>query len=297
MIVFSKNILSLFLYVSIIGEMIFFPSIENLYGCLIVFICYKIFIEYFFYREIILKAPFAFMMFLSMFLYRYLSLIATFCEWKPITYGLELPYYTFSLELLLFIISCLAFYFSLSKKESNNILQKIFFKIGLFKRYSSSVIWILGFIGLASRIFTLMTNIEFGDIYEKAIEGLVFLMYIPFVLLFPSLLNCIIQSPKILFANIKNENDNIIKHTVNNPNINRIRIIYVLFYACIIFIINIATNSREGLIAPIALMILLSFLNSVNIHFNSRNTYSYPKILFTILIIIILFNVLNRFSV
>lgn len=289
MITLCKSILGVFLYISIIGEIVFFPSKENLYGCLMAFVCYKIFVKYFFFREIILRAPFAFMMFLSMFFYRYLSLIATFCEGKPITYGLELPYYTFSLEMLLFVISSLAFYFSINKNDSNNVLQKIFWRIGFFKRFSPAVIWFLGFIGLIARISSFAIGVEIGNIIGKVIQGLIFLMYFPFVLLYPSLLGFIVLSKRELLLNIKLGKFNLKDISVNNK-------ILVSCYICVVFIINITTNSREGIIAPIALIILLHCLHLVNISFKSRKSFSFSKILFVIGFILILFNILNRIS-
>ncbi|MBD0850777.1 glycosyltransferase family 1 protein [Maribacter arenosus] len=54
-------------------------------------IAYWVF-SYFLKEKYIRLYPFAFLMYLSMFMYRYLPLIATLAERKPITYGFERPY-------------------------------------------------------------------------------------------------------------------------------------------------------------------------------------------------------------
>lgn len=60
-----------------------------------------IFTNLFLKRDVILSHPFSWMFYLSMVLYRYLPLIATFFDGKPITYGFENPYYTIFGEMLL----------------------------------------------------------------------------------------------------------------------------------------------------------------------------------------------------
>lgn len=62
-----KKIIRLILIISIISEMIFFPSWENFCGCIMTFICWYIFDHFFLLRAIILKYPFAFIMYTSMF--------------------------------------------------------------------------------------------------------------------------------------------------------------------------------------------------------------------------------------
>lgn len=108
--------------------MIFFPSWENFCGCIMTFICWYIFDHFFLLRAIILKYPFAFIMYTSMFFYRFLPLPATLLENKPITYGLQIPYMTFLFETLLFIVSSFAFRFSFSLNRKNNKLQKSYYE-------------------------------------------------------------------------------------------------------------------------------------------------------------------------
>lgn len=230
-----RKIFSILLYASICGEICFFFSWANLCGCLMTWIVWRVFSNFFFKAEIIGKYPFAFMMYLSMFFYRFLPLPVTLLEGKPITYGLQLPYHTFILEIFLFLVSSLAFYFSFSKRKTNNWLQHLLRKVGFFQRYPEGVIWWLAFVGLFSRIVTYSVGeIEYGDVSNKFLIGLTYLMYSPAILLIPDL----------FYAN----------HIVNRSSI------FIWGYLIVIFLIGISSNSREGMIAPIALLSLLYFL-------------------------------------
>lgn len=179
------------------------------------------------------------MMYLSMFFYRYLPLPATLLEGKPITYGLQLPYLTFFYETLLFVVSSLAFRWAFIKGRRNDSLQMILKKVHFFEVYPISVIWILGIIGMLAQLSTFAAgDIEYGDVGGKFTSGLVYLMYTPFILLFPKL------------------------YKVTIPLVASINRKIVWGYFIFITSLGIASNSREAMIAPIALILLLYFLQS-----------------------------------
>lgn len=229
------KIFNILLYTSICGEICFFFTWANLCGCLMTWVAWRVFSNFFFKAEIISKYPFAFMMYLSMFLYRFLPLPVTLLEGKPITYGLQLPYHTFILETFLFLVSSLAFYFSFSKRKTNNLLQNTLRKVGFFQRYSEGVVWGLAFVGLFSRFATFSVGeIEYGDVSNKFLSGLTYLMYSPFILLVPKLFY---KDNRVYFHS---------------------RIIWG--YLIVIFLIGVSSNSRQGMIAPVALLLLLYFL-------------------------------------
>ncbi len=268
-----KKIIRLILIISIISEMIFFPSWENFCGCIMTFICWYIFDHFFLLRAIILKYPFAFIMYTSMFFYRFLPLPATLLENKPITYGLQIPYMTFLFETLLFIVSSFAFRFSFSLNRKNNKLQKILLRIGFFKPLPSTVIWVLGCIGLLARLSSFAVgNVEYGDIGNKFTSGLIFLMYTPFCLFFPSLYTY--QSQKL-------------KNSKHNKAL--------WAYFTIVTLLGIASNSRENMIIAIGTFILIGLLYQIkrNIHFSQ---ISPAKILFMGIITYIGINILSDFS-
>ena len=99
-----KKGLVLLLIFAVVGEMLFFPTLPNFYGCVMAIISYWVF-SFFLKEKYIRIFPFAFCMYLSMFMYRYLPLIATIAEGKPITYGFERPFETFLYEIVLFLVS------------------------------------------------------------------------------------------------------------------------------------------------------------------------------------------------
>ena len=269
----SYKVLRLILYVSIVLEMCIFPSWSNLWGCLMGLICWQIFSTYFLKQEVIIKYPFAFMMYLSMFFYRYLPLPATLLEGKPITYGLQLPYLTFFYETLLFVVSSLAFRLAFVKGRRNNGLQKLLKEVRFFDVYPISIIWILGMIGILARLSSFAAgSIEYGDVGGKFINGLVYLMYVPFVLLFPRLY----RTANSLMTSMNRK--------------------VVWGYFIFVTLLGIASNSREGMIAPIALLFLLYFLQSCKFHNERKRKINVAKIVLIGVAVYWIMGVLADFS-
>jgi len=226
--------LGIVLYVSIVGELVFFPSWANLCGCGMALMVWLLFRQFFLKRDVILQHPFAFLMFLSMFLYRYLPLIATLLEGKPITYGFEVPYETFFYETLLFMVSSMAFAAAISKKRKrNNLIQRTLCRLRFFKT-DARTLWLLGLVGLVVYIQQLSVagEVEYGDVGNKFLAGLTYLQYAPVIMLFPTL--CGIAY-------------------------NKGRNTFVWFYVGVIFVTSFATNSRQAMINPIITIILLFF--------------------------------------
>lgn len=220
------------LILGVIGEIVLFPSVNSLYGCLMAGISYLVF-SFFLSQKYFQYFPFAFCMYLSMFMYRYLPLIATLLEGKPITYGFERPLQTFIYEIILFLVSSLAFYLACKKSSlnSNNFFQNVLAKFHFFE-ITPSILWGMGIVGLLIRLYVFsLGEIEYGDVTGKFLIALDYLMYAPLCLIFPGLL-------KIKYSNQK----------------------LVLVYGVIIFILNIASNSRRQIIIPIALIAILFFI-------------------------------------
>lgn len=269
----TKKTIRLTLIISVICEMIFFPSWENFCGCIMTFICWYIFDYFFLKRSILLKYPFAFAMYMSMFFYHFLPLPATLLENKPITYGLQIPYMTFLFETLLFIISSFAFRASFNSKNKNNVLQKFLLQAGFFKPLPPTVIWILGGIGLLAHLSSLAAGkVEYGDVGNKFIAGFKFLAYTPFCLFFPSLYTY--QAQKIKFS----------KHK---------KLLWT--YLIIVTLLGIASNSRENMIIGIGTFILIGLLYQIkeNIQFTQRSPV---KIFFLGIIAYLGINMLIDFS-
>ena len=262
-----KICLSVLLYVTVALEIFFFPSIDNIVGCLMAFVSLKIFNLLFTYR-LVNQFPFAFLMFLSMFLYRYLPLVATLIEGKPISYKLELPATTFLLETFSFLIGGLALYFATNLKQ-NSLIQKKLYKLGFFE-ISQKILWWMGGVGLLVRLYTLQSsNLEYGDVGGKFISGLSYFITAPICLLFPSLLK--------------------IKEHTNKK--------LVIIYIVVVFIINIASNSREQILSPIFVYIILFFLNIVVTKKAITDIISPLKLTFIIIFLIFGLNFLSDISI
>ncbi|WP_324024078.1 hypothetical protein QSV08_13915 [Maribacter sp. BPC-D8] len=260
-----KKSLAVILAIAIIGEIIFFPTLANFYGCVMAIISFWIF-SFFLKEKYIRLFPFAFCMYFSMFMYRYLPIIATIAEGKPISYGFERPFQTFIYEIILFSISSLAFYLACQptlKNPENNIIQKSLYRLKFFET-TPATLWVMGIIGVIIRIYNLNESTEYGDVGGKFLLGLNYLMYAPLCLIFPSLTNLEYNSKKSLWL-----------------------------YLGAIFIINIASNSRQAIITPMAIVALLFFLFLISKNLKFTQYLSKTKI---VVFGIILFSILNLLS-
>ena len=148
-----KNGGYLLLTLCVIGELMFYFSLPNVCGCIMSIFSWWIFTNLFLKRDVILSHPFSWMFYLSMVLYRYLPLIATFFDGKPITYGFENPYYTILGEMLLFTVQSLAFYIVCYGKQNGfRTLQRLMAKMDFYTSFQSRTIWIMGAIGLLAMV-------------------------------------------------------------------------------------------------------------------------------------------------
>ncbi|WP_282162223.1 hypothetical protein [Ulvibacterium marinum] len=264
-----KKGLAILLFFAVVCEIFFFPTLPNFFGCVMAVIAYWVF-SFFLKEKYIRLFPFAFCVYVSMFMYRYLPLIATIVEGKPITYGFERPYQTFVYEIILFLVSSFAFYLACRKPRytlKNNSIQKTLFQLKFFE-ITPSILWGIGLIGLFIRLYNFgVSDVEYGDVSGKFLQGLDYLMYAPLCLFFPSLLRIQYSNQKLLWI-----------------------------YSVCIFIVNIASNSRQSIMSPIAILLILSFFYVV-IHNLKITTYISPvKILFLGLFSILAINLLSHLS-
>lgn len=137
----ARKSLNMVLFFSIIGEIIFFPSLGNFLGCAMELIVWLIFRTFFLKKKIIIEHPFSFLAFLSIFLARFIPLPATLIEGKPITYGFENPLETFFYETLMFIVCSLAFYtVAYAKRRGNNLLRRTLYRLNFLSADRKSVV-------------------------------------------------------------------------------------------------------------------------------------------------------------
>ena len=265
----AKKGLAIMLILAIIAEILFFPTLPNLYGCFMAVISFWIF-SYFLKEKYIRIYPFAFLMYLSMFMYRYLPLIATVAEGKPVTFGFERPYQTFAYEIILFLVSSLAFYLACRKPMrniKNNFIQKSLVQLKFFE-ITPAILWGMGLIGLLIRLYNFAAgNVEYGDVAGKFLAGLNYLMYAPLCLVFPSLLHMKYSNRKILWM-----------------------------YGIFVFILNIASNSRRQIIIPIGIIIILFFLYVVLRNLKITDYISPMKLVLLGLFVVFGLNLLSNIS-
>ncbi|MBU3010333.1 hypothetical protein KO506_02860 [Polaribacter vadi] len=191
-------------------------------------------------------------------MYRYLPLIATLIEGNPISLGFERPIETFIFELLLFSISSFAFYLSANLKYKNNALQKILNKNNFFDT-NPKIIWLLGSIGFLVRLYIFSAGqSEYGNVGGKFLDGILYLYYAPLILFFPKLIGQEGYGYKKL----------------------------VWIYFVIIFIVNLASNSRAAMIAPIGVCFLLFFLFLVKNNLKIKEIIS-PRLLLVLVFLVV----------
>ena len=118
----------------VIIEMLIWPSINNFVGCLMTIISWVIFSWLGLNERVIREHTFAWLVFLSMSLYRILPLIATMLEGNSIGYNFVLPLSTYCGETLLYLISALAFYLAINHKRSLIFIKRILYKLGFYEQ-------------------------------------------------------------------------------------------------------------------------------------------------------------------
>jgi len=268
---FIKNVLKIVLIFSVFFEMIFFFSLPNLAGCLMTVAVWYIFDRFVFKAEYVADHLFPFVVFSNLFVYRFLPLTATLLEGKPITFGFEAPYRTFFYETLLFVIASVAFLLVFKGKPlKNNFIQNTFLKLGFFN-VDDTMIWCMGIVGIISQLylFLVVGDIEYGDVINKTISGLVYLKLAPALLLFPQL----------------------------NPNIrkNRNRIV-IIVYLLICSSIGLFSGKRSPILSPFAITFYMLIIFFVTGHKSLGRFFTPVKLITLGLILIIVIPLISDIS-
>ncbi len=232
---YVKHFGNIFLILAIVIEMIFFPSLDNLVGCGMTAICWWLFSAFGLRKKIIKKHFFAWLMFLSMSMYRILPLFATLIEGKPISYGFSMSMRTFGGETILYILSLLAFLFASRRHHFNMKLHFWLNKIDYYDPVPDSVLWILGIIGIFAQLYVFRFQVAMGDVLGKFIFPFTFFQNAPILLFFPALYK---RNSKVLFRNN----------------------IFLWVYFTFIVVLSFAVNSRHAVLAPFGTFTLLFIL-------------------------------------
>lgn len=223
-------------------------------------------------EKVIKEHTFAWGVFLSMSLYRILPLIATMLEGHSIGYNFILPLSTYGGETLLYLISTLAFYLAIKQKNPLPHLKNILFRCGFYDPANNKILWVIGFIGLALKIYTTINYIEYGNVIGKLLIGFTFLQYAPILIFFPRLIG----------YNTCN------KIVVINKG--------CIIYTIVLVVASFTTNSREAMIEPIGTFVLLLFLSYINSNKNIRSAINKKYIIIGFFIAIFAIPIINDIS-
>lgn len=209
-------------------------------GCGMTLICWSIFRKIGLDERIIKEHIFSWLVFASMSLYRILPLLATLAEGHSIGYNFTVPYSTYFGETLLYIVSSLAFFLVIKKKQVLPRLKRQWAKWGLYEQANERTVWVLGVFGLFIKFYMMFVGAEIGDVVGKTLSGFVFFQYAPIILFFPSLYKANKLNSAIVVRNS-----------------------WALYYLIFLIILAFAGNSRYALLEPFGTFILLFLLSYI----------------------------------
>lgn len=239
---FLNNVLLLVAFIGSGLECIFFFSLENMAGCIMTIICTVIFTQFYLKEGTVLMHPFPFMMFLAMFLYRFLPLPCTLLERKPISYGMEMPYMTFLLETMVFLVGCASFSIVKRKPVYTYGLRKWLNTFGCYGYLTSETIWSFGFVGTCCTILSYIRSGSAGAL-TSIISAFCEFRYMPILLFFPCL--------------YKEGYD---KEAENGIDFSKWG---AWAYLMFITLLNLGSNSRYALVTPFGIFALLFLMVAV----------------------------------
>lgn len=140
-------------------EMIFFFSFENLYGCLALIYGWLLVSTLVFNRNNIPKYPLPTLAIFTLgFCYYFLPLVITFLENKPLTFNFQVPYLTFTNQIISITVICLAYKTATQLYKPTCLLNKIWNKIGYMTVLSERQVWIVGTIGFLALIIQVLNQ-------------------------------------------------------------------------------------------------------------------------------------------
>lgn len=152
----SKKYISIALWIACLAETIFFFSWENFCGCAELIYGWSIVATFVLKQEYIRRYPLpTIAIFGYAFCYHVLPLFVTLTEGKPLTFNFQVPYSTFLNQFLFITTAVIAFRLCVKFYKQNNVLNKVWNKIGYLTPASDKIIWILGFVGLACTLMRL----------------------------------------------------------------------------------------------------------------------------------------------
>lgn len=188
-----KKGMSFALVLAVIGQIIFFFSLANSIGAILVlttwFLTCKVVMQPYNFLHYTFSSFVIFGFFFTQFC---LPVIFTLLEGKPMIFNLNFPISVFIHSFLAFLILLLAF--KIYKNHINfirNVLTKILERIRIYRIPTSKQLWIIGIIGVLTIIIERVVFGGFGEgkvdrVFLKVFTGMKIFAYLPLLLFFPT---------------------------------------------------------------------------------------------------------------
>ena len=142
------------LIIACICETIFFFSLENLYGCI------TLLYGWFFISGLCIKREYleqyllpTLVMFGLGICYSFLPIVITLLEGKPLTFNFQVPYLTFTNQIISVSVITLAYRWAIHVYKPKNILNTLWNKICYMAVPNEKGIWVMGGIGLGALLY------------------------------------------------------------------------------------------------------------------------------------------------
>lgn len=146
-----KQWISNILFIACGCEVVFFYSWENIYGCITLLYGWILISNLCVKRKYINKYPLPTLVMFGLGLcYSVLPIIVTLLEGKPLTFNFQVPYLTFTNQIISVTVIILAFRWAIKSYKPRNWLNLFWNKIGYMTVISEKGIWIMGVIGFVA---------------------------------------------------------------------------------------------------------------------------------------------------
>lgn len=222
-------------------EFIFFPALENVYGCFVSIYAWVLLSKTALSNRNFEKALLpTCAVFGYVFCYFVLPIFVTLIEGKPLTFNFSVPFLMFSNQIINVTTILMAYVFTLKIYDQRNCFTTIWKRIGYFDVPDEKVIWILGFVGTICLFFNMGKQ---GDGGELQASSSLFSQIVYFTQGFAAFPLC------LLFPNFLGRQESFFSKK------------FVKYYIVVLSIIGIATTRRAlvfNSLATIGLIYLLS---------------------------------------
>lgn len=253
-----KTTMLVILIVASIIEMIVFPCVPNLIGCVVSIISTLLFNKYIFRYDIIYNNIISFFVIFPLFLFMYLPIPVTLFDGVSMSHDLFNPERTFTLQFIYFIVSIAAFRWGCYQSKRHRGFGSFFSKLGFFTPPTDKQLWVLAVIGWGFRYILLKNQYSEDGAFAGAGTFNMFSVFIYAPLL-------ILYKPLIGQVEAKKNSK-----------------IVVILYICFIIFVMVATNSRSAILSPIITCLFLYIFNLIYFK-KSQTIFNFKRIAIVII--------------